>query len=760
MISQASNLTLMKRPSLSNRASSTLLTLALTLPAVGLKAADDWKDFTSTTTQNWSAGGSWVDGTAPSISDPTLILNFNPSAVGTTTSGGRISQSFISNNDLGTVQLNKLSLSGESDATTTARSITISGGTLNFQGSGAAITVATGAAAGNRPVSYTINSAINMGASLTLDASGVNASGNTGTVLGSAITLNGNTLTLKSKAGSTAISSAGAISLSGGSISGAGTIAAEGGFLVITSTSSGFTGNFEARSGFVSLSTSSLLGSGNTVSVGSGASIGLGNNNHTWAGINDIAGAGGIIGVNANNGRPLALSGSGTYSFSGQLLDRVNVPGANSQLSLTVSLGTGGIQKLSGANAYSGVTTLTSGILEVTTLANGGSSTTMATTAASGTNALQLTSVTGLTVGQVITANGIAAGTTITGIDTITNTVTLSGTTIGALTAGATTKAGTANALGISTNAASNLLISNGATLRYTGAGSSTDRLFTLSGGNGSLFTLDSSGSGAVAFTNTSAIVHANLNATRTLILTGTNGGNNTLASTLANSGTAAASLTKNGSGKWILTGANTYTGATTVNAGTLVVGVSGVGSLTSAITVNSGTLGGSGSTTGAVTIGDGAGSADAAIAAGNSAGTFTTTSSLSFLSDGVFSFELNGTTASADKLVANGVSINSSAIFSFNLLGDLSGLSVGQTFTIIDNTGVGNISGSFSNLTAGGTYNAGGGLTFTVSGGSGVYGNDLVLTVASVVPEPGTAGLLVASGMLLLRRRRTNREA
>jgi len=196
------------------------------------------------------------------------------------------------------------------------------------------------------------------------------------------------------------------------------------------------------------------------------------------------------------------------------------------------------------------------------------------------------------------------------------------------------------------------------------------------------------------------------------------------------------------------------------VNAGTLVVGVSGVGSLTSAITVNSGTLGGSGSTTGAVTIGDGAGSADAAIAAGNSAGTFTTTSSLSFLSDGVFSFELNGTTASADKLVANGVSINSSAIFSFNLLGDLSGLSVGQTFTIIDNTGVGNISGSFSNLTAGGTYNAGGGLTFTVSGGSGVYGNDLVLTVASVVPEPGTAGLLVASGMLLLRRRRTNREA
>src|SRR5438132_3071386 len=56
---------------------------------------------------------------------------------------------------------------------------------------------------------------------------------------------------------------------------------------------------------------------------------------------------------------------------------------------------------------------------------------------------------------------------------------------------------------------------------------------------------------------------------TRTLTLTGTNTGNNTLAAIIGdNSG--ATSLTKSGAGTWILSGANTYTGLTTVSAGIL----------------------------------------------------------------------------------------------------------------------------------------------------------------------------------------------
>jgi len=57
--------------------------------------------------------------------------------------------------------------------------------------------------------------------------------------------------------------------------------------------------------------------------------------------------------------------------------------------------------------------------------------------------------------------------------------------------------------IGASTNAAGNLWFSGG-TLQYTGAATSTDRLFTIANSGG---TLDASGSGAVNFTNTGAEV-------------------------------------------------------------------------------------------------------------------------------------------------------------------------------------------------------------------------------------------------------------
>ena len=74
---------------------------------------------------------------------------------------------------------------------------------------------------------------------------------------------------------------------------------------------------------------------------------------------------------------------------------------------------------------------------------------------------------------------------------------------------------------------------------------------------------------------------------------------NNTLFSGVIQDG---GSLTKIGTGTLTLSGVNTYTGATTVNAGKLAVD----GSIMSAVTVNSGgTLGGSG-TTGSVTVNSG----------------------------------------------------------------------------------------------------------------------------------------------------------
>ncbi len=87
----------------------------------------------------------------------------------------------------------------------------------------------------------------------------------------------------------------------------------------------------------------------------------------------------------------------------------------------------------------------------------------------------------------------------------------------------------------------------------------------------------------------------------RALTLTGTNTGNNTLASVVPNaSDGGGVGVTKSGAGKWILTGNNTYTGATNVDEGTLLI--NGNQSGTGNTTVAAGAaLGGTGSLAGAV---------------------------------------------------------------------------------------------------------------------------------------------------------------
>ena len=82
--------------------------------------------------------------------------------------------------------------------------------------------------------------------------------------------------------------------------------------------------------------------------------------------------------------------------------------------------------------------------------------------------------------------------------------------------------AGTASAIGASSNVAANLVL-NGGDLQYTGVGATTDRLLTLGNLGG---TLDASGAGALVINGnavtTNQIVDSGTG-TRTLILTGTN---------------------------------------------------------------------------------------------------------------------------------------------------------------------------------------------------------------------------------------------
>ncbi len=81
-----------------------------------------------------------------------------------------------------------------------------------------------------------------------------------------------------------------------------------------------------------------------------------------------------------------------------------------------------------------------------------------------------------------------------------------------------------------------------------------------------------------------------NITGNRAISLGGTGTGNNTIQSAIANNGTG--TLTKDGIGKWILTGTNTYSGGTTLAGGTLVLGnAAALGSTTGGLTVTAGTL-------------------------------------------------------------------------------------------------------------------------------------------------------------------------
>jgi fibronectin-binding autotransporter adhesin len=159
----------------------------------------------------------------------------------------------------------------------------------------------------------------------------------------------------------------------------------------------------------------------------------------------------------------------------------------------------------------------------------------------------------------------------VTNSNTYTGVTTVGG--AGVLSVPVLANGGVASPIGASSNSSASLVL-NGGTLRYTGTGHTTDRLFTLNNNS----TLDASGTGPVVFNNSGAI--AVPTTPRTLTLSGTNTGDNTLAGTIGSTNVVA----KTGAGKWVLSGVNTYTGGTTVNAGTLVAAngdAFGVGALT-----------------------------------------------------------------------------------------------------------------------------------------------------------------------------------
>ncbi len=189
-------------------------------------------------------------------------------------------------------------------------------------------------------------------------------------------------------------------------------------------------------------------------------------------------------------------------------------------------------------------------------------------------------------------------------------------------------------------------------------------------------------------------------------------------------------SLSKLGTKSLQLSSANTYTGGTTVSAGTLsVTNITGSATGTGAVAIDAGTLAGSGVIAGAVTIGTGSGSgATLAPANGKSdPATLTLQSSLTVATDGTYFAALNVSQSKADQVVGQGVTLASGAQFALQSIGNKK-LPSGTVFTVISNTAGSEISGTFANLADGSTLTAGRNrLLVSYTGGDG---NDLTLTV------------------------------
>jgi autotransporter-associated beta strand protein len=191
--------------------------------------------------------------------------------------------------------------------------------------------------------------------------------------------------------------------------------------------------------------------------------------------------------------------------------------------------------------------------------------------------------------------------------------------------------------------------------------------------------------------------------------------------------------LRKAGTKDLVLSGDNTYTGNTLVEAGRLLVNnTSGSGTGTGAVAVGpDGMLGGTGAIGGPVTIED-----LGILAPGSSVGTLTLNNSLTLAAGSLFEFELGPVGQSDMVWMPDSELILNDQQFDDFTFTALSGFGTGKY--VLFSTG--GITGSLG-ASVGGVV---GGLESAL----GIVGNDLVLTV---VPEPSTLGLLAAGVLSLL---------
>lgn len=249
--------------------------------------------------------------------------------------------------------------------------------------------------------------------------------------------------------------------------------------------------------------------------------------------------------------------------------------------------------------------------------------------------------------------------------------------------------------------------------------------------GSGGTSRIEVFGNGTLNFAGPSVVTIGSLEGDGRVVLTSDlTIGSNDLSTTFSGIMQGFGLVTKTGRGILTLSGANTYTSGTLISSGTLVVtNTVGFGTGTGFVQVNAGTLSGGGTIAGTVNVGTGRSGGRLAPAVGRTQENLTIQGALIFHGDATYSYSLKakGNRAKADRVTANGITINSGAIF--DLRGQAKGmLTPGLVITVIDNTSAAPISGTFTNLADGAIVTlANNTLKASYSGGDG---NDLTLTV------------------------------